>query len=60
MISLLRGRNEQLFGGVGGGGMGGERGSRYADKICKFCTRKVNILPFVNTKNMNTKMDVIT
>ena len=29
---------------------GGEGGEGYADIICKFCTRKVNILPFVNAK----------
>ena len=50
MGSLFRGRKGRLFGGVGGGDVRGGGGSRYADIICKFCTRKVIILPFVNTK----------
>ena len=39
-----------LFGGVGGGVLGKGSGSRYADIICKFCTRKVTFLPFMNAE----------
>ena len=50
-VFLFRGRKGWSFGEVGGGAVGGGWEEwEYADIICKFFTRKVNILPFVNAK----------